>query len=118
MSEGEKNVTFKRGTVDAELSERGQRLAVDLDYVRRVRGRTRQAEEVDPSSPERSSALARGFQLSSEFVVSVLVGAAIGWGIDHFLPTSPWGLVVFLLLGFVAGVVALIRSVARRSRSA
>jgi ATP synthase protein I len=54
--------------------------------------------------------MARGFQLSSELVAGVVVGAALGWGIDHFLSTSPWGLIVFLLLGFIAGVVNVIRS--------
>jgi ATP synthase protein I len=57
-----------------------------------------------------SSGMARGFQLSSELVAGVVVGAALGWGIDHFLSTSPWGLIVFLLLGFIAGVVNVIRS--------
>jgi ATP synthase protein I len=43
-------------------------------------------------------------------VAGVVVGAGLGWGIDHFLSTSPWGLIVFLLLGFIAGVVNVIRS--------
>ena len=54
--------------------------------------------------------MARGFQLSSELIAGVVVGAGIGWGIDRLLSTSPWGLIVFLLLGFVAGVVNVIRS--------
>jgi ATP synthase protein I len=58
----------------------------------------------------RSSAMARGFQLSSELVAGVVVGAAIGWGFDRLLSTSPFGLIVFLLLGFVAGVVNVVRS--------
>jgi ATP synthase protein I len=58
----------------------------------------------------RASAMARGFRLSSELVAGVVVGAAIGWGIDHLLSTSPFGLIVFFLLGFVAGLVNLVRS--------
>ena len=58
----------------------------------------------------RASAMARGFQLSSELIAGVVVGALIGWGFDHLLSTSPWGLIVFVLLGFVAGVVNLVRS--------
>jgi ATP synthase protein I len=54
--------------------------------------------------------MARGFRLSSELIAGVVVGAAIGWGIDHLLPTSPWGLIVFVLLGFIAGVVNVVRS--------
>jgi len=58
----------------------------------------------------RASAMARGFRLSSELIAGVVVGAVIGWGFDRLLSTSPWGLIVFFLLVFVAGVVNVIRS--------
>ena len=54
--------------------------------------------------------MARGFQLSSELIAGVVVGALIGWGFDRLLSTSPFGLIVFLLIGFAAGVLNLIRS--------
>jgi ATP synthase protein I len=57
-----------------------------------------------------SSALARGLRLSSELVAGVLVGAVIGWSLDHWVGTRPWGLIVFVLLGFVAGVLNVMRS--------
>jgi ATP synthase protein I len=58
----------------------------------------------------RASAMALGFRLSSELVAGVAVGAGIGWGFDRLLSTSPFGFIVFLLLGFVAGVVNVVRS--------
>jgi ATP synthase protein I len=58
----------------------------------------------------RASAMARGFRLSSELVAGVVVGALIGWGFDRLLSTSPFGLIVFFLLGFAAGVLNVIRS--------
>ena len=54
--------------------------------------------------------MGRGFQLSSELIAGVVVGALIGWGFDRLLSTSPFGMIVFLLLGFTAGVVNVIRS--------
>jgi ATP synthase protein I len=39
-----------------------------------------------------------------------VVGAGIGWLIDRWLGVSPWGLIVFLLLGFAAGVLNVMRS--------
>ncbi len=62
--------------------------------------------------------MALGFRLSSELVAGVLVGAAIGWGIDRLLSTSPFGLIVFLLLGFTAGVVNVVRSATAASKRA
>ena len=48
--------------------------------------------------------------MSSEFAAAVLVGAILGWGVDALAGTSPFGLIVFLLLGFVAGVLNVIRA--------
>jgi ATP synthase protein I len=54
--------------------------------------------------------MARGFRLSSELIAGVVVGALMGWGFDRLLSTSPWGLIVFVLIGFTAGVLNVIRS--------
>ena len=40
----------------------------------------------------------------------VLVGAFIGWALDRWLGISPWGMIVFLLLGFAAGVINVVRA--------
>ena len=53
--------------------------------------------------------MALGLRLSSELVAGVLVGAVIGGLLDYWAGTSPWGLSVFLLLGFVAGVFNVVR---------
>jgi ATP synthase protein I len=65
----------------------------------------------------KASAMARGFRLSSELIAGVVVGAAIGWGLDRLLSTSPFGFIVFFLLGFVAGLVNLVRSAGAISRN-
>jgi ATP synthase protein I len=40
----------------------------------------------------------------------VVVGVLIGWALDYWLGISPWGMIVFLLLGFAAGVLNVMRS--------
>ena len=76
----------------------------------------------DPSGNEqdaaqaKASAMAVGLRLSSELVAGVLVGAALGWGFDRLLSTSPLGLIVFLLLGFVAGVINVMRAAGAMSK--
>ena len=54
--------------------------------------------------------MARGFRLSSELIAGVIVGAVLGWGLDRALSTSPWGMIIFVLLGFTAGVVNVVRA--------
>jgi ATP synthase protein I len=49
-------------------------------------------------------------RLSAELVGGVVVGFILGWLFDRGLGTSPWGLIVFVLLGFVAGVLNVMRS--------
>lgn len=49
-------------------------------------------------------------KLSSEFVAAILVGAGLGWFFDQFAGTSPWGMIIFLLLGFAAGVKNVMRA--------
>jgi ATP synthase protein I len=54
----------------------------------------------------------RGFRLASEFVAAIIVGALLGWGVDSLFGTSPWGMIILLLLGFAAGVLNVIRAAA------
>lgn len=50
-------------------------------------------------------------KISSEFIAAVIVGALLGYLFDWLAGTKPWGMVFFLLLGFVAGVMNVLRTV-------
>ena len=58
---------------------------------------------------------ADGMKLASEFVAGILAGAGIGYLIDRIAGTGPFGLIVFLILGFIAGVLNVLRSVGKTS---
>jgi len=93
--------------LSARLGSLNQRLS-DVRDSRKLKTDQPGTESGDAAA--RASAMALGFRLSSELVAGVAVGAAIGWGFDHLLSTSPFGFIVFLLLGFVAGVVNVVRT--------
>ena len=57
-----------------------------------------------------ASGMSMGLRASSEFVAAILVGGAIGWGLDWALKTKPAFTIVFFLLGVVAGVWNVIRA--------
>ena len=80
--------------------------------LRRARERRRADAGFEPRPPggTDASGIARGFRLSSELVGAVLLGGAIGWLLDRWLGISPWGMIVFLLLGFAAGVLNVMRA--------
>jgi ATP synthase protein I len=51
-----------------------------------------------------------GLRLTTDLIAGTLVGGVIGWLIDGWLGTSPWGLIVILMLGVAAGVLLALRS--------
>lgn len=91
----------------------------DLDKRRRDLEAAIAARRPAPGSDgpsDRTSGMAGmgyALRLSSEFIAGVVVGAAIGWIVDRMAGTSPWGLIIFLLLGFGAGVLNVLRSAGR-----
>jgi len=90
---------------EAALSARLQRLGERLASARRP-----SENGSGPRQGADASAFARGFRLSTELVAGVAVGALLGWLLDRWLGISPWGLIVFLLLGFAAGVLNVMRA--------
>ena len=46
----------------------------------------------------------------SYLLSGVIFYGGIGWLLDRWLGISPWGLIVFLLLGFAAGVLNVMRA--------
>jgi ATP synthase protein I len=93
---------------EAELSARLQRLGERLGQHQSDRPSENNLGGGGANADQ--SALARGLRLSAEFVAGVLVGAALGWLLDRWLGTSPWGMIVLLLLGFAAGVLNVVRA--------
>jgi ATP synthase protein I len=108
MSDARDNGNRNKQTDEAALSARLQRLSEGLGHARDRAGRSSAGAGADRATT--ASGYARGFRLSSELVAGVVVGAAIGWLIDRWLGVSPWGLMIFLLLGFAAGVLNVMRS--------
>lgn len=92
---------------DAELVARREALEARLSAKRAAEKPAKDG----PGSSIRGAA--DGMKLASEFVAGVIAGAGIGYLVDKVAGTQPFGLIVFLLLGFVAGVLNVLRSVGR-----
>lgn len=70
-------------------------------------------EPIDPKS-QASSAYALAFGLGSELLGALAVGAVPGWWIDKKFHTSPWGILVGVMVGICLGLFQLIRSTSQR----
>lgn len=91
---------------DSDLSARLRRLEAQIE-------RKRPQAAPDTSARPRDtgrSPLGQAMTLSTEFVAGVIAGGILGWIVDHVFGTKPWGLIVLLLLGCVAGFYNVMRA--------
>ncbi len=54
--------------------------------------------------------------LGLEMAISVVIGLAVGYYLDRWLGTSPWLTVVWIGIGFAAGVRSLYRAAVRSEK--
>lgn len=62
-------------------------------------------------------ALALGWRVGIELVGAIVVAVFIGWAIDRWLGTRPWGVVVLFFLGIAAGMLNVYRAVTGLGRA-
>jgi ATP synthase protein I len=104
MSDRDSESDRRTAADDAALSRRLRDLDRRLDQSREAR------ESVTAPEAAPRPGFGMALRLGADFVAGVVVGAAIGFGFDALLGTSPWGLIVFLLLGFAAGILSVMRT--------
>ena len=66
-----------------------------------------------PGSTEFTKGIAFATRLGLEMVVAVAVGAVLGYGIDRWLGSEPWVMIVGVFLGGIAGVLNVYRMATR-----
>ncbi len=54
-------------------------------------------EEISPEAKKSARA-------GSEFLANIFAGAILGYGIDWYFETLPWGMIFFIIMGFISGV--------------
>ena len=86
----------------AEIEER-------LRKAREQRGEVRQVEAPN-------SKLGIAFRLVTELMAAVIVGGAIGWGLDRIFSTGPFLLIVMFMVGVAAGIFNVVRTAEQMNR--
>ena len=92
---------------EPQETSRGDRLKALEARLNQARSR---AQPEKPHMEQHYSQAQLAWRMVIELVVGLGIGFAIGYGLDSLLDTRPWLMVVFTLLGFVAGVKTMIRS--------
>jgi ATP synthase protein I len=84
-----------------------QRVGSEIDRVRARR---------DQGGPRRGDvtsggALGFGLRVGIELIAALIVGLGLGWLVDHYIGTRPWGLIAGFFLGSAAGIMNAFRAV-------
>ncbi len=89
----------------------------DKDALDNLGARLNEAksDHIDPTRIAKKEGLQKGnalglaFRVGVELISAVAVGTAIGWGLDKWLDTRPWLMLVFIVLGGAAGIINVYR---------
>ncbi len=114
MSEPDHGASPTKGQLSpeeiAEFKRRASELGSRIDGVQSEK----QAEiEEQQDRANRSRGMAYGLRMSTELVAAILVGGFMGFMLDTWLGTKPWLFLVFLMLGFGAGILNILRAFKR-----
>ena len=98
-----------RGEISPEQREafhqRSDAIGKRLDQVK---ARRTPVQSIDGRA--RGEAFARAFRFVADLLVGVGVGGFLGWVLDRQFGSTPWLLVLFVILGFAAGLMNVVRA--------
>jgi len=107
---GQRQMTAEeKAAFEGRISDLGER----LDKVKAQRQTEAQA---DLDAGMRGRGMAYGMRMAAELVAAVIVGGAIGYGLDRWLGSTPWLFLLFFVLGFAAGVLNVVRAYERMQK--
>jgi ATP synthase protein I len=92
----------------------GEDARIDALEKRLKAANEREAERNRPQVQGADANYRLGNRVLAELLGGLLGGAVIGWVIDYFAGTSPWGLLVMLFFGIVVAFRNIIRISSRR----
>lgn len=88
----------------------GEDARIDALEARLVAAREREEQRIKPVGGAETDANYRmGNRVLAELIGGIGGGAFIGWVIDRFAGTSPWGLLVVMALGIIVAFRSIIR---------
>lgn len=83
--------------LDKDIEEKIKNLEGRLDQFKKEGIEEEQEYQQDQETKKQSRA-------GSEFLASIVAGGLLGFGIDYFFNSAPFGILFFMLMGFVSGV--------------
>jgi ATP synthase protein I len=114
MSTSSDDENRARGEISPDDRESLKRRASDLGArLDKVKAEARAQRGAGPDDRARGAAMGQAMKIAIELVVGIAVGGFIGKVLDGQFGTAPWLLIVFLMLGFAAGLMNIVRTARR-----
>lgn len=85
--------------------------------INRFKAEEKKAEREVAADQNAYTRPAAAFQISTELLAGVLIGAGIGYLLDIFFSTKPWFLAVFTILGGAGGILSIYRTFKAESKT-
>jgi F0F1-type ATP synthase assembly protein I len=89
-----------------------RRLAEIEERLRRAREKRDEVRQIEAPN----SKLGIAFRLVTELMAALIVGGAIGWGLDRILGTGPFLFIVMFMVGVAAGMFNVVREAQKMNR--
>jgi ATP synthase protein I len=86
--------------------------------IARARAERAERDSVQSRRHGEMTGMGRALRFAAEFMAAIIVGALIGYTIDYALGTTPWAMIVLLMVGFAAGVLNVVRAAAEANAAA
>ncbi len=75
-----------------------------------------QSSKTNQNNKNKESGAGFGFKISTEIIAALIVGVCIGLFVDNYFNTKPFGLIIFFILGSLAGFLNVYRVMRRIER--
>lgn len=92
------------------MAETDQDRKARLDALEARLADKRTTEAPKRHQDEHYSQAQMAWRMVIELVAGIAIGFGMGFGLDTLFGTTPWFMIVFVLLGFAAGVKTMMRS--------
>ena len=88
---------------------------VDDDKINKLKERieTAKMSNISPIKKKGGTGAGFGFKISTEIIAALVVGVGIGLIVDNYFNTKPLGLIIFFILGALAGFLNVYRVMRR-----
>lgn len=118
-SDADKDGGRRAGEISPEEREAFRKRASELGKrLDEVHGRRSVKTGGGKDTPEQPSGagLAMAFRFATELIVGLGVGWFIGSSLDGVFGTAPWLMIAFIMLGFAAGMLNVVRAAQRSQK--